>query len=184
MGFPGLAVLRARAPVAIDRRWRRSRFAGLSDRMTGQTAHAIRLGGVPNAHRIFARQVGLESYADALPLERGPADRVLAGCFRSSSVIGDACLVAALETRVHLWAADVHRTTRALRPTGTSLADRLTISDNHGPPAYLLEDAAGRAAPTPQTLVARFYAIVVLGGPTSEVRQGRATAAEIAACAP
>ncbi|MGH2913439.1 MAG: hypothetical protein ACRDMX_00450 [Solirubrobacteraceae bacterium] len=95
----------SRAPVALLRQ--------LSDRFSAQEAIAMRTKGVAHAYRAFFRQVGLDPDIHRIPSEQAAVERMLAGGWRSKHPIGDACLVALIETGVAVWALDADRLDRA-----------------------------------------------------------------------
>ena len=66
----------------------------------------MRTKPIPQAYRIFFRQIGLDPDVTRIPSEEAAVARLLHGEFRSAGLIPDACLVALIETGVPVWALD------------------------------------------------------------------------------
>jgi DNA/RNA-binding domain of Phe-tRNA-synthetase-like protein len=106
--FPGLRLdwvtgeARPRAsPPALVQRLRE-----LSSRYRGGSVVAMRTKPIPQAFRVFFRQIGLDPDVTRVPSEHAAVARLLHGGFRSLGLIADACLVALIETGVPVWALD------------------------------------------------------------------------------
>src|SRR5579859_1114449 len=106
--FPGLrllwvtvaAGLRA-SPKEIERRLRE-----LSSRYRGDSVIAMRTQPIPQAYRVFFRQIGLDPDTTRIPSEAAAVERLMHGGFRSRDLIDDGCLIALIETGVPVWALD------------------------------------------------------------------------------
>jgi DNA/RNA-binding domain of Phe-tRNA-synthetase-like protein len=83
-----------------------ARLKMLSSRYRGADVVAMRTKPIPQAFRIFFRQIGLDPDVTRIPSEEVAVARLLHGGFRSAGLIEDACLVALIETAVPVWALD------------------------------------------------------------------------------
>ncbi|HEY3726539.1 MAG TPA: hypothetical protein VGL51_05165 [Solirubrobacteraceae bacterium] len=106
--FPGLRLdwvtvpaRRRNSPPALV-----ARLKALSSRYRGADVVAMRTKAVPQAFRIFFRQIGLDPDVTRIPNEAAAVARLLHGGFRSAGLIEDICLVALIETGVPVWALD------------------------------------------------------------------------------
>jgi DNA/RNA-binding domain of Phe-tRNA-synthetase-like protein len=109
--FPELRCLSLR--VAL--RGRRSdpgvgeRLAVLADRFRGRRAVELRGEPVPAAYRVFYRQVGLDPDVRRTPIEEAAIVRLVEGGHRQAGLLGDALMLALLETGVPVTALDAAR---------------------------------------------------------------------------
>jgi DNA/RNA-binding domain of Phe-tRNA-synthetase-like protein len=106
--FPGLRLdwvtvpaRRRTSPPALV-----ARLEALSSRYRGADVVAMRTKPVPQAFRVFFRQIGLDPDVTRIPNEEAAVARLLHGGFRSTGLIEDVCLVALIETAVPVWALD------------------------------------------------------------------------------
>ena len=153
----------------------------------------MRTKPIPQAFRIFFRQIGLDPDVTRIPSEAAAVARLLHGEFRSAGLIADACLVALIETGVPVWALDADlvdegglgiRTatdadladdaTRGLRLSAGALVvgDRRTV---HA--ALFGEQAIGRGV-GPRTRRVVLYAVGVDGVPAIHVEEALWTCVE------
>ena len=114
----------------------RRRLADLSNRYRGAGVIAMRSRPVERAYRSFYRQIGLDPDLRRIPSEQAAVARLLHGGFASVGLIGDARLVALLETGVPVWALDAEAVPG--RPLGIGTAG---------------EPADGRSVPAPGSLI-------------------------------
>ncbi len=84
----------------------RERLRMLSNRYRGANVVAMRTQPIPHAYRAFFRQIGLDPDTTRIPSER----RQSRGCSTATSAratcVGDALLIALVETGVPVWALD------------------------------------------------------------------------------
>lgn len=139
--FPGLALhwiafdgRSGHAPAEVKQRLRET-----SNRVSGGRAIQMRQAAVPEAYRVFFRQVGINPDERRTPFEQIVLDRLKHGGFRSRSLLDDAITIATFETGVALTAFDADRITL---PLGLRIAE----------PGELL-GAAGRPLSSGQILV-------------------------------
>ncbi len=106
--FPGLrldwvisAIRHGPSPPALVKR-----LAALSNRYRGATVVTMRTKPIPQAFRVFFRQIGLDPDVTRIPSEHAAVARLLYGGFRSTGLLADACLVSLIETGVPVWALD------------------------------------------------------------------------------
>ena len=66
----------------------------------------MRTKPIPQAFRVFFRQIGLDPDVTRIPSEEAAVARLLHGGFRSAGLLADALLVALIETGVPVWALD------------------------------------------------------------------------------
>jgi DNA/RNA-binding domain of Phe-tRNA-synthetase-like protein len=106
--FPGLALgwLTVATRPRASPQWVRQRLRALSDRVGGAGVVAMRTQPIPHAYRAFFRQIGLDPDATRIPSEEAAVARLLHGGFRSTDLLGDALLIALVETGVPVWALD------------------------------------------------------------------------------
>ena len=134
--FPGLRLdwvttaTRPRpSPPALVRR-----LAALSNRYRGATVVTMRTKPIPQAFRVFFRQIGLDPDVTRIPSEHAAVARLLHGGFRSTGLIADACLVSLIETGVAVWALDADRVAPGGLGIRTATAEDLRIDAEPAPP--------------------------------------------------
>jgi hypothetical protein len=88
-----------RSPPAL-----RARIRGLSDRVAGGQAIALRSRAIPSAFRILFRHLGMEPDDVHIPVEAWMLERMRRGAYPSRDVLSDALMVATVETEVGVWA--------------------------------------------------------------------------------
>jgi DNA/RNA-binding domain of Phe-tRNA-synthetase-like protein len=140
---------------------------------------------VPQAYRVFFRQVGLDPDVDRPPAEQAAVARLVAGDVCCGERVADALALAIIETGVALIALDEPRldgelTLRGAR-TGESLpageyanhvpSGRLVLADDGGPVAVLFGRLSDRHAPGRATTRMRLVAIQVPGVPDLHVEE-------------
>jgi DNA/RNA-binding domain of Phe-tRNA-synthetase-like protein len=191
--FPELALVATevvagggRTPPAV-----RERLRLLSDRFTGTRAVTLRQETVPWAYRVFFRQVGIDPDEHRTPIEQIAVDRLMHGGFKSSGRVGDAVLIATLETGVPVVAFDAEAvdgelgvrltvTGERLGGDGRTLAGgQLAIADGSRALAVLFGDGAEAAAPTGATTRVALAAVQVKGVPALAVQEALWDAAEV-----
>jgi len=193
--FPGLALRTVAVRTAGGRtpRGLRNRMRELSDRFHGASAIALRSRPVPQAYRVFYRQVGLDPYADRTPAEQAGLDRLMRGAFRGGDRLGDALLLAVVETGVPVWGFDEAALDGplALRAAGTGETlpaeggyahdvpeGRLVLADGAGPVAVLFGRVSERHRAGRATTAVRLAAVQVPGVPDAHVDEALWLAAE------
>lgn len=164
--LPGVALWWLRVPgapepvgEALQRRMR-----VLSDRLRGSDAVTLRTRPVVRSYRAFARQIGLDPDQDRVPAERAALARLMHGGLAARDRIEAACVVAAVETGVGVWALDA----AAVAPEGPELrvADgALVIADPGRVHAPLLGDPLPGSAPGPRTRAVVLFTLGVPGVP-------------------
>jgi len=132
--FPGLrldwvtAAGRPRdSPPALVRQ-----LADLSNRYRGATVVTMRTKPIPQAFRVFFRQIGLDPDITRIPSEEAAVGRLLHGGFRSSGLIADACLMSLIETGVPVWAMDADAVDEHGLGIRTATAADLPAADEQG----------------------------------------------------
>lgn len=182
--LPGLA-LRVEA-VAVDGpvtgrapREVRDRLRELSDRFRGAQAIELRRQEVPHAYRVLFRHLGLDPDAHRTPIEAAALDRLLAGGFRSGSLLDDALLVALVETGVGVWALDAARIGGALELRVEDGDGRVVVGDGVGTIAPAFAPPGAAWAPTRATRSLLLYAIGAPGVAELVVDEALWTAADL-----
>lgn len=106
--LPGLRLLWRVLPARRERspRWLRDRLRRLSDGPRGSGVIAMRTHAIPQAHRTFFRQIGLDPDTVRIPSEQAAVNRLVDGEFASRDLVSDALLAALVETGVAVWAFD------------------------------------------------------------------------------
>lgn len=106
--FPGLGLrwLTVSASTGPSPRGVQLRLRGLSNRYRGASVVTMRTQPIPHAYRAFFRQVGLDPDVTRIPSEEVAVNRLLQGGLRSTDLVGDALLIALVETGVPVWAFD------------------------------------------------------------------------------
>jgi DNA/RNA-binding domain of Phe-tRNA-synthetase-like protein len=185
--FPGLRLRWAvvegaagRTPAAL-----RARLEDVNRRFRGAAAIALRTRPVPQAYRVFFRQVGLDPDVVRTPAEETAVARLVTGDVCSGERVADALALAIIETGVAVLALDDRRldgelTLRAARagetlPAGDDAHDvppgRLVLADGGGPVAVLFGRLSDRHAPGRETARVRLIAIQVPGVPELHVEE-------------
>jgi DNA/RNA-binding domain of Phe-tRNA-synthetase-like protein len=183
--FPGLRLRWVVVDGAVGRTPPdlRDRLEEVTRRFRGAAAVALRARPVPQAYRVFFRQIGLDPDTDRTPVEGAAVDRLVRGEFGTGDRLADALALAVVETGVAVVAFDDGRLTGALtlRPAraGDILPDgeyahdvpagRLVLVDEAGPVAVLFGRLSDRHAPGPATSRLRLVAIAVPGVPAMHV---------------
>ena len=194
--FPGLrlhwvqtAAGHGSSPPALRRRLR-----CLSDRYRGANVVAMRVKPVPHAFRAFFRQIGLDPDVQRIPSEDAAVGRLIHGEFRSLDLIGDACLVALVETGVPVWALDANAVDDAglgiRAATGqdtaagaelTPAAGSLVVADGTRAHAVLFGNPPPGRCPGPRTRRAVLFAVAVDGVPDIHVEEALWLATDLVA---
>jgi DNA/RNA-binding domain of Phe-tRNA-synthetase-like protein len=193
---PGLALLQltldapatARSDAAL-----RGRLAELSRRWAGARAVALRAQPVPQALRVFFRQIGLDPDTTRTPVEQAVLERLLEGGFRSAGPVPDALTLATVETGVPVWALDDAGLDGALGlrgardgerlgdgpQAGDLPAGRLVVADDAAPVAVLFGPTAPEHRAGPQTRRLRVFAVRVPGVPVVHAEEALWLCAEV-----
>ncbi|MGH9067897.1 MAG: hypothetical protein ACRD0J_10475 [Acidimicrobiales bacterium] len=151
------------------------RLRWLSDRVRGAGVVAMRTNPVPRAYRSFFRQIGLDPDVRPVPSEEAAIARLLHGGFRSTTLLGDACLVGLLETGVPVWALDAAlvdelgpgiRTSTVGDPVGPRLIPgSLVVADGSSVHAELFGEPLDGHGVNSRTTRVTLYAVAVDGVP-------------------
>jgi DNA/RNA-binding domain of Phe-tRNA-synthetase-like protein len=156
-----------------------ARLRGLSNRVRGARAIALRREPIPAAYRVFFRQVGIDPDLQRTPIEAAVLERMLRGGFLTGGMLDDILLIALLDTGVPVWALDAGRvegplgirTSREGELLGRSddpplLPDgRLVVADAEGPVAVLFGERARGHEPRARTSRVTLFAVQVPGVP-------------------
>jgi DNA/RNA-binding domain of Phe-tRNA-synthetase-like protein len=194
--FPGLRLLWVHAPTrggssppAVRRRLR-----SLSDRWRGAGVVSMRVKPVPHAFRAFFRQIGLDPDVQRIPSEQAAVSRLLHGEFRSVDLIGDACLIALIETGVPVWALDadavdaaglgirtatVHDAAPGSASAPAPPGGSLVVADGSRAHAVLFEDPLPGRGAGPRTGRAVLFALGVDGVPDIHMEEALSIATEL-----
>jgi DNA/RNA-binding domain of Phe-tRNA-synthetase-like protein len=185
--FPELALVFAtvnalpgRTPEGIKERMRL-----LSNRFRGAQAIAMRQEAVPQAYRVFYRQVGLDPDAERTPVEAAAVQRLIQGAFKSRNLLDDALTIALVETGVPIWAfdADAVDGDLCIRLAGpgerlgrdsaaTPLPrGRIVVADQRSPLAVLFGDLAPGHGVTMRTRRMTLFSVQVAGVPQIHVEE-------------
>ena len=166
-----------------------ARLRVLSDRDRGSTVVAMRTHPIPRAYRTFYRQIGLDPDVERIPSEAAATARLLHGGFRSKGLIGDACLIAVIETGVPVWALDAAAVDAAPPGLGIALAPAgapspvtpgsLVVADARRVHASLFGQPLAESAPGSTTTDAVLYAVGVAGVPEIHIHEALWLAAEL-----
>jgi len=163
----------------------RARLRTLSDRFGGARAVLLRREPVPAAYRAFYRHVGLDPDVDRPPGEAAIVERLLHGGFASSDRLGDALLVAVVETGVPVYALDEARLVGPLGLRTAGAGERIgegPVAPDAAPGSIVVADAAHAVAPlfaeppapyaaSARTRHVRLYAPSVEGVPAIHVEE-------------
>jgi DNA/RNA-binding domain of Phe-tRNA-synthetase-like protein len=192
--FPGLAL----AWMTVGARPRgssqaaRQRLGHLSNRFHGANVVAMRTHPIPRAYRTFYRQIGLDPDSTRIPSEAAAVDRLLHGGFRSSGLLGDALLIALVETGVPVWALDADRIDASgLGIRTTEMGERfgnleqpvapgrLVVADARRVHALLFGSVAPGHAADSKTAAVAVFAVGVPGVPAIHLEEALWTCQEI-----
>jgi DNA/RNA-binding domain of Phe-tRNA-synthetase-like protein len=191
--FPGLRLQWVETPArgGSSPPWLRRRLRALSDRYRGASVVAMRVKPVPHAFRAFFRQIGLDPDIQRIPGEAAAVSRLIHGEFRSLDLIGDACLVALVETGVPVWALDASAvddgglgiraaTARdAAAPDLTPAPGSLVVADGRRAHAVLFADPPTGRCPGPRTSRTVLFAVGVDGVPEIHIEEALCLAADL-----
>ena len=177
-GAPG------RSPRAVRERLR---FA--ADRFTGAKAIQMRQQPIPQAYRIFFRQIGIDPDEQRTPIEAIALERMRSGGFSSRGLVDDALLLGTLETGVPLQAFDgagvdgrlglrLSREHELLSEHQPIAPGRVIVADDRRPLAVLFGDAAPDARVGRSTRRIVVAATAVAGVPPVSVEEALWTAAD------
>jgi DNA/RNA-binding domain of Phe-tRNA-synthetase-like protein len=145
----------------------------------------MRTKPIPQAFRVFFRQIGLDPDVTRIPSERAAVARLLQGGFRSAGLIADACLVSLIETGVPVWALDADTVDPGGLGIRTVTADdqpiagergllsvgSLAVADATTVHAPLFGMPAGGHGVTGRTRRVAFYSVGVAGVPSIHVEE-------------
>jgi DNA/RNA-binding domain of Phe-tRNA-synthetase-like protein len=198
--FPGLRLdwvsfetSRRSSPKEIKRRLKE-----LSSRYRGASVIAMRTQPIPHAYRAFFRQIGLDPDVSRIPSEQAAVDRLMHGHFGSRGLIGDAMLIALIETGVPVWALDadlvdpggigIRLTTDGDRLGGSEYANhlqagRLVVADALRVHAMLFDEhvAPGHGVgPRTQRMV--LFTVGVDGVPAIHIEEALWVCVEVLGC--
>ncbi len=171
----------------------RKRLAALSDAFGGRQAMTLRTKAVPQAYRVFFRQVGLDPDVTRIPVEALALERLKRGRFVPRDRVADALTVAIVETGVGVWALDAETLEGELGirlagegerlgrgPEAYGLpAGRLVVADDGGPVAVLFDDVASSHGVGPATSRVALFAVQVAGVPMVAVDEALWIATEV-----
>ncbi|HVS29141.1 MAG TPA: phenylalanine--tRNA ligase beta subunit-related protein [Solirubrobacteraceae bacterium] len=157
----------------------------LSDRFRGAQAIAMRQDAVPQAYRVFYRQVGLDPDAERTPVEATAVKRLLDGAFRSRNLLDDALTIALVETGVPIWAFDADAVdgdlSIRLAAPGERLgrqeqapplpSGRMVVADERSPLAVLFGELAPGHGVTDRTRRMVLFSLQVAGVPAIHVEE-------------
>ncbi len=171
----------------------RERLAALSDAFGGRQAMTLRTKAVPQAYRVFFREVGLDPDVTRTPVEALALERLKRGRFVPRDLVTDALTLAIMETGVGVWALDAATLDGGLGirlagegeplgrgPSAYALpAGRLVVADDRGPIAVLFGDvgAGHGAGPAPSRLA--LFAVQVAGVSMAAVDEALWIATEV-----
>jgi DNA/RNA-binding domain of Phe-tRNA-synthetase-like protein len=196
--FPGLRLCwtTVQARLGPSPRPVKQRLRALSNRVHGASVVAMRTQPIPQAYRVFFRQIGLDPDADRIPSEEAAVTRLMHGGFRSTNLVGDALLIGLLETGVPVWALDAEgvdvgglgiRTAREREPFGSSermLADgRLVVADAERIHAILFGEIAPGHEVGTRTTRLTLFAVAVDGVPAIHVEEALWSTLDVLAAA-
>jgi DNA/RNA-binding domain of Phe-tRNA-synthetase-like protein len=193
--FPGLRLrwvtLQARPGPSTDQL--KQRLRQLSNRLRGDSVVAMRTHPIPQAYRVFFRQIGLDPDVTRVPSEQAAVSRLLHGRLQSRDLLADALLVALVETGVPVWALDADVVDVAgpgIRPAlpgehlgagqdAPALADgQLVIADARAVHGVLFGELAPGHAPSAGTSRVALFAVGVDGVPSIHLEEALWIASE------
>jgi DNA/RNA-binding domain of Phe-tRNA-synthetase-like protein len=193
--FPGLRLrwmtVEARPGPSTDEL--KQRLRQLSNRFRGDSVVAMRTHPIPQAYRVFFRQIGLDPDVTRVPSEQAAVSRLLHGHLQSLDAIADATLIALVETGVPVWALDADVVDVAglgIRPAlagerlGTNedapalAAGQLVIADPRCVHGVLFGEIAAGHAPSSGTSRVALYAVGVEGVPSIHLEEALWIASE------
>jgi DNA/RNA-binding domain of Phe-tRNA-synthetase-like protein len=148
--FPALRVAWVEVPATVGPSppELRERLRGLSDRLRGAQAIALRGQDVPHAYRVFFRHIGLDPDVDRIPVEALMLERLFHGGYPSRGRLPDALSIACIETGVPVWAVDAERVAPPFGVRPAREGDSVPAAGAGAPPA------AGESPPTGQLVLA------------------------------
>jgi DNA/RNA-binding domain of Phe-tRNA-synthetase-like protein len=194
--FPELALVSLTVGAPTTRRSPRAvreRLRGLSDRLRGAQAVAMRRQPVASAYRIFFRHIGLDPDDTRTPLDAAVLERMRRGGFASRTLLEDGLLIALVETGAPLWALDADsldgplgiRLAGAGEPLGRGpkasgvSAGRLVVADAGGALAVLFGEIGAGHSPTAATERLALFSVQVAGVPDIHIEEALWACAEI-----
>jgi hypothetical protein len=182
--FPGLRLdwVLAQSPGRSSPPSLVRRLQELAGRYRGASVVTMRTKPIPQAFRVFFRQIGLDPDVDRIPSERAAVARLMHGGFRSAGLIADAALVALIETGIPVWALDadvvdeggpgIRAATEADRARGASVSPgSLAVADRCAVHAPLFGDPLPGHAARPGTHRLVLFALAVEGVPAIHIEE-------------
>jgi hypothetical protein len=182
--FPGLRLdwVLAQSPGRASPPSLVRRLHELAGRYRGASVVAMRTKPIPQAFRVFFRQIGLDPDIDRVPSERAAVARLMYGGFRSAGLIADAALVALIETGVPVWALDadvvdeggpgIRTATEADRERGAGVSPgSLAVADGSTVHAPLFGDPLPGHAAGPGARRLVLFSLAVDGVPAIHVEE-------------
>jgi len=162
-----------------------ARMRGMSNRMQGARAVALRREPVPAAYRVFFRQIGMDPDAERTPIEAAVLERMLRGAFATGGLLEDVLLIALVDTGVPVWALDAETVDGPLgirlSAEGETLGrdpgavrlpgGRLVVADAAGALAVLFGEVAPRHGAGAHSERLTLFAVQVAGVPTLYVEE-------------
>ncbi len=192
--FPDLKLRTAAVPTvaAGPSEGVREQLRFVSDRMSGARAIKLRRDPIPSAYRVFYRHVGLDPDKTLTPVEQAALGRLFHGGYSGGDRVGDALLLALVETGVPIYAVDEEtlagplgvRPARAGERLGTGEHDpdlrpgRLVVADPDQAVAALFGDVAPAFRVTKRCRTVRLLAVGVAGVPRIHVEEALFACAE------
>ncbi|HMD51693.1 MAG TPA: hypothetical protein VKG62_03180 [Solirubrobacteraceae bacterium] len=157
-----------------------ARLREMSSRIRGARAVALRREPIPNAYRVFFRQIGMDPDVDRTPIEGAVLERMLRGGFPTGGLLEDVLLLALLDTAVPVWALDAAAVEGPLgiRPSreGERLgpspdapllpAGRLVVADSSTAAAVLFGELSPGHSPGAGSGRLALFAVQVAGVPS------------------
>lgn len=151
----------------------------------------MRQQAIPEAYRVFFRQVGINPDERRTPFEQIVLDRLKHGGFRSRNLLDDAITIATFETGVPIMAFDADNVARPLGlrlaaggelmgPAGRPLSSgQIVVADAERVVAVLFADIDPERGVTPRTGRMLVGAVQVAGVPDIAVEEALWTVEEI-----
>lgn len=170
----------------------REQLRFVSDRMSGARAIKLRRDPIPSAYRVFYRHVGLDPDKTLTPVEQAALERLFYGGYSAGDRVGDALLLALVETGVPIYAVDEQtlagplgvRPARSGERLGTGEYDpdlrpgRLVVADPERAVAALFGEIAPAFRVTRRSRMLRLLAVGVAGVPRIHVEEALFACAE------
>jgi DNA/RNA-binding domain of Phe-tRNA-synthetase-like protein len=193
--FPGLRLrwITVEARPGPSTHELKQRLRQLSNRFRGDSVVAMRTHPIPQAYRVFFRQIGLDPDVTRVPSEEAAVSRLLHGHLQSRDAIADALLIALVETGVPVWALDADLVDVAglgIRPAlagerlGTGedapalAAGQLVVADPRCVHGVLFGELTAGHTPRSQTSRVALFAVGVDGVPSIHLEEALWTASE------